>query len=79
MEVNIREKLQTHWVRLMKDLFVDDVVHHLFAKKILTESMLEDVVSKKSTRDKNYTLLSLLQKRGPNVYPVLLEALIDTG
>ena len=79
MDVDIREKLQAHWVRLMKDLFVDDVVHHLFADKILTETMLEDVLTKRSTRDKNYALLSLLQRRGPNAFPALLEALSKTG
>ena len=79
MEVNIRERLQTHWVCLMKDLFVDEVVHHLFAEKVLTETMLEDVMNKRSTRDKNYALLSVLQKRGPNAFPVLLKALLDTG
>ena len=77
--VDIREKLQTHWVRLMRDLFIDDLVHHLFAKRILTESMLENVMHKKTTQDKNYALLSTLQKRGPDAYYVLLEGLKDTG
>ena len=78
MEVNIREKLQAHWVRLIKDLFVDDLVHHLFAQKVLTEAMLEEVMRKNTTRDKNYALLSILQKRGPDTYPILLEALAET-
>ena len=78
MDVNIREKLQAHWMVLIKDLVVDELVHHLFAKKVLTESMLEDVNNKKITRDKNYALLSILQKRGPTAYPALLEALLET-
>ena len=79
MATDIREILRTHWVRLMKDLIVDDLAHHLFSNQILTESMLEDVLNKRSTRDRNYALLSLLQKRGPQAFPVLLEALMDTG
>ena len=79
MATDIREILRAHWVRLMKDLIVDDLAHHLFSNKILTDSMLEDVLNKRSTRDKNYALLSLLQKRGPQTFPVLLEALMDTG
>ena len=78
MEVNIREKLQAHWVRLIKDLIVDDLAHHLFAEKVLTEPMLEEVLHKKTTRDKNYALLSILQKRGPSAYPIFLKALWDT-
>jgi len=76
--VNIRELLQQHWVRLMKDLSVDDLVQHLYAAKVFTESMLEEVHIKKLTRDKNFAFLTILQRRGPKALPAFLKALCDT-
>jgi len=76
--VDIYELSQQHWVRLMKDLSVDDLVQHLHAAIVFTESMLAEVHIKKLTRDKNFAFTTILQRLGLKALSAFLQALCNT-
>ncbi|XP_012945422.1 caspase-9 [Aplysia californica] len=81
MEQHHKELIQTNYVKLSNLLSadVDSVARELWSQKILTDGMLDKVVSNNSDRKKAYALLDVITRRGPHAFQKLYECSLAVG
>lgn len=73
-----RKALQRCSAVLCRQMVVDEVLIHLQADDILTESMVESVMAEQTSQKRNFRLMLLLPKRGPKAFSSFCSALRDT-
>ncbi|XP_028665804.2 caspase-2 [Erpetoichthys calabaricus] len=73
-----QEALKKHRVILAKQLVPGELLQHLLAADILTDEMVEKIMSNGTTYSQNVELLSLLPKRGPSAFKEFCLALVET-
>ncbi|KAM4637109.1 caspase-2 isoform 2-T2 [Discoglossus pictus] len=79
MQTCHREALIKLRITILKEMVLDELLEHLVAKKVLTDTMQEYITSEGNQFKRNVALLSLLPKRGPQAFDLFCKALIDTG
>ena len=78
MEQRHRDVLRDNWVFLMDNLTVDYVLPILFQSRILSEDLIEQIKSESTSKQRNYSFLTILQRRGSNAFSAFLKALAQT-
>ncbi|XP_041123742.1 caspase-2 [Polyodon spathula] len=73
-----QEVLKRNRVSLAKQLIIGELLQYLLAADILTENMVETVMSKTGSFSQNVEFLSLLPKRGPRAFEEFCAALQET-
>ncbi|MGH0115118.1 UNVERIFIED_CONTAM: hypothetical protein FKN15_070638 [Acipenser sinensis] len=73
-----QEVLRRHRVSLAKQLILGELLQYLLAADILTDNMVETVMSKVGSFSQNVEFLCLLPKRGPRAFEEFCAALRDT-
>ncbi|CAJ1062480.1 caspase-2 isoform X3 [Xyrichtys novacula] len=73
-----RRALRRRSAVLCKQLVVDELLIHLQADEILTESMAESIMAEPTSLKRNWRLLQLLPKRGPRAFSSFCSALQET-
>ncbi|XP_053548755.1 caspase-2 [Bombina bombina] len=74
-----RDALTKLRVTLIKDLVLEELLEHLVAHKILTDTMHDSIQSQKNNFGRNVALLNLLPKRGKRAFEVFCKVLEETG
>ncbi|XP_033897871.1 caspase-2 [Acipenser ruthenus] len=73
-----QEVLRRHRVSLAKQLILGELLQYLLAADILTDNMVETVMSKVGSFSQNVEFLFLLPKRGPRAFEEFCAALRET-
>ena len=68
-------KLIKNYVRLVAELPTTDIADYLKQNQILTEEMVERILNKKTLKDRNRQLLTILFRRGSKDVPCLINGL----
>ncbi|XP_013919167.1 PREDICTED: caspase-2 [Thamnophis sirtalis] len=73
-----QEMLRKNRVSLASQLVLKELMEHLIAKDIITETMMEMIQAKSGNFSQNIEFLNLLPKRGPKAFSAFCEALRET-
>ncbi|XP_074162299.1 LOW QUALITY PROTEIN: caspase-9 [Sminthopsis crassicaudata] len=78
MEEAQRELFQRHRLRLVKELHVEPLWPLMLDRELFTRDMIEDIQSAGTRRDQARRLITDLQTRGKQAFPIFISCLEDT-
>uniref|UniRef100_UPI0035902408 caspase-9 isoform X2 n=1 Tax=Myxine glutinosa TaxID=7769 RepID=UPI0035902408 len=78
MDENLRQLLRSLRVPLVKDMDPASLFDHLVTARIFTDDQVEDIKQQGTRRAQASKLLQELERRGPQAFPALVSALVET-
>lgn len=78
MEKQHKSLLRCNRVTLAKELDISEICQYLVEDGILSDRMVEEIASKRTTFDRNVAFLNKLPGRGPKAFDALYNALVET-
>ena len=79
MEESHRKVLQKLRLKISGDINVRRITEELFSSGILDKNDSQEILAKETTQYKALHLLDLLPRKGPEAFPVFLQALHGSG
>ena len=79
MEESHRKVLRKLRIEISKTIDATRITQQLFAEDILEETDRDEILAEKTNAHKAWHLLDLLPRKGPEAFPVFLQALNGSG